>query len=356
MIADIPTFKPGDELTREGIRAELGGGSQGGICPSATTPTVSLYSDTNVGDQYGYHDGWLQEQDSLGPIFEYTGAGTQGDQSFDGRSGSGNAAILYHVEQERTIHLFIAVGKLPNSDTKIHRYVGQFKVDSKRPYYERPGIGSDQNPRKVIVFRLRPIGNFYRGSADFIPAAKQTRFEFVRGHATRPLEVLRRKIQKSGRAPSPATNVALQREELRDELETKLMTEGQDIGFAQVRIKGMTDTFVSGILNRTNNTLYEPSGSTTRDVLREALMQLLDFSRYFPSTPTQPLRRMLLLPGLPDEDTLGLLAEHNVGIIYRNGSGGFTEAPAVHGQPNPDGHLTPCFDCPHRESGTPLHI
>ncbi|MFM9366932.1 hypothetical protein [Streptomyces sp. Da 82-17] len=354
MIADIPTFKPGDELTREGIRAELGGGSQGGICPSTTTPTISLYSDTNVGDQYGYHDGWLQEQDALGPIFEYTGAGTQGDQSFEGRTGQGNAAILYHAEQNRSLHLFIAVGKVPGSGTKVHRYVGRFKVDDKRPYYERPGVGSDLKPRRVIVFRLRPVGDVYRHPSDFMPPATQTKFEFVKGHATKRLEILRRRIQKSGRAPSPATNVALQREELRDEWETQLIEEGQDVGFAQVRIKGMTDTLVSGILNRTNNTLYEPSGSTTRDVLREALMQLLDFSRYFPTTPGSPLRRMLLLPGLPDEDTLELLAEHNVGIIYRNGSGGFTELPPPPGQPGTQGTPVPCSDCPQRESGTPL--
>ncbi|MEU2423080.1 P-loop NTPase fold protein [Streptomyces sp. NPDC007851] len=167
-------LQPGMTATRAEIRTLYGGSSQGGIVPSNTSNSVLLYSDPTVGRRYGYRDGWLAEEDEHGPIFEYTGAGALGDQTFEGSGGSGNRAVLNHVEAGRSLRVFTATGTVPGSQTKLHRYVGEFKVDADRPYVLRQMPDSNGNQRKVIVFRLRPAGVVDRDGRDVIPPSVQT--------------------------------------------------------------------------------------------------------------------------------------------------------------------------------------
>lgn len=92
-------FQPGDILTRKQIHPVLGGSGYAGICPAVEKRNVLIFSDGEIGKRYGYRDGWLSEDDDLGPIFTYTGAGKQGDQTLDG----GNASILKHAEKGRAL-------------------------------------------------------------------------------------------------------------------------------------------------------------------------------------------------------------------------------------------------------------
>ncbi|MEV6765263.1 P-loop NTPase fold protein [Streptomyces sp. NPDC051105] len=167
-------LQPGMTATRAEIRNLYGGSSQGGIVPSNTSNSVLLYSDPTVGHRYGYRDGWLVEEDEHGLIFEYTGAGATGDQTFEGVGGSGNRAILNHVEAGRSLRVFTATGRVPGSQTKLHRYVGEFKVDVDQPYVLRQMPDSNGDLRKVIVFRLRPAGIVDRDGRDVIPPSIQT--------------------------------------------------------------------------------------------------------------------------------------------------------------------------------------
>ncbi len=83
MATDAHPIKPSDVRTREEIKPVLGGSLYGGIVPSDEKADVLLFSDAEAGAEYGYDDGWLLEEDELGPVFEYTGAG-RSDQVFDG--------------------------------------------------------------------------------------------------------------------------------------------------------------------------------------------------------------------------------------------------------------------------------
>jgi hypothetical protein len=137
-------LEPGDTARRVELHDEYGGGRQGGISPSRTTPNVLIFTDPRAGSQHGYiYDGW----DSTDPaLFRYTGEGQNGDQ----RMASGNRAILEHAEQGRSLRLFKGVrGQV--------RYVGEFKLDPD-PFELRRAPASGSGPdREVIVFRLRPI-------------------------------------------------------------------------------------------------------------------------------------------------------------------------------------------------------
>ncbi|MEU1115734.1 MULTISPECIES: hypothetical protein [unclassified Streptomyces] len=304
-----------------------------------------LYSDLSAGEKYGYRDGWLREGDRLGPIFEYTGAGTRGDQTFDGTRGSGNAAIALHATDGRILHLFIAAGKVPGTGIVRHRYIGAFAVDEERPYVIRRALDDERTERDVIVFRLRPIGDFYRSDEDVIPPARETKVTFVQdGVGHRPRAPKRRRVIGS-RDASAATVAAQTRQDLTIEYAATVPT--HTVGRLEVQARGLEDTLVAELFDQTQHAVIEPSGSSSRQATKDAFMQLLEISRYVEATDSRPLRRMVLLPGLPDEDICGLLAAHNVGIIYRDEAGDFAEFPtAGHGHGFPDSSGFPCADCP----------
>ncbi|MFD6434950.1 hypothetical protein [Streptomyces venezuelae] len=342
-----PSFRPGDIRTRAEIRAELGGSPQGGICPSREKGTVVLYSDISAGEKYGYRDGWLREADRIGPIFEYTGAGTVGNQSFEGVRGSGNAAISLHATDGRILHLFIAAGKVPGTGIRTHRYIGAFGVDEDRPYVIRRALDENQAERDVIVFRLRPIGEFYRSEDDVIPPARETKVTFVQDGALRRPRTPKRGRVAGRRDGSAATVAAQTREDLTADYAATLSGDQHSVGRLEVRARGLEDTLVAELFDETQHAVFEPSGSASRQATKDAFVQLLEISRYVESTDNRPLRRMVLLPGLPDDDICELLAVNNVGIIYRDVTGEFIEFPTSSPTFSMSGSSTyPCAECP----------
>ncbi|MGW8680983.1 hypothetical protein ACWGNN_07945 [Streptomyces sp. NPDC055817] len=341
------SFQPGDIRTRADIREELGGSPQGGITPSVEKKTVVLYSDIGSGEQYGYRDGWLREEDRFGPVFEYTGAGPRDDQAFVG----GNASILRHAVEGRILHLFIAYGKAPGSDTKTHRYIGAFELDETKPYTVRQARGQDKKKRDVIVFRLRPIGAFFRSEADTIPPAKKTKVSFIPHRRRMRLEEPKEVRDARQRDMSAATVAARNQEDLIADYEEILSQRQHNFGRLEVQVRDIEETLQASLYDESAHTLYEPAGSTSRQALKDALMQLMDVSRHLNSIENGiPLRCMLLAPGLPGEDIRQLLTLHDVGIIYRDESGNLTELQGSDQNPPSDG--TPrgmsCLNCPAR--------
>lgn len=348
MTTSAPAIKPGDIRTRAEIRQELGGSPQGGICPSDPKKTVVLFSDIKAGEQYGYRDGWLAEDDDLGPIFAYTGAGARGDQTFGGLYGKGNSAVLDHSARGRTLHLFIAEGQVPGSATRLHRYVGPFKVDEREPYQLRQALDENRADRSVIVFRLRPTGPVHRSEAHVLPRARATKPIFIRAREATRLARAQRRQRRQQRPLTPEDVVAQRRDELNESYETRLNEAGHSVGYLQVEVKDKTSTLITDLYDESDNTLYETAGSTSREAIRNALAQLLDLNRYLRSMEhSQPLRLMVLSPELPDTDIRELLEEHDVGVIYRNEAGEFSEFGGERRPPRRAGILpVPCAECP----------
>ncbi|WP_327691729.1 hypothetical protein OG870_31260 [Streptomyces sp. NBC_00461] len=363
MTASVEVINPGDVRTRAEIRAAFGGSPQGGICPSDDKRTVNLYSDPDVGEQAGYYDGWLAEEDELGPVFEYTGAGKSGDQTFDGVAGSGNRAILRHAEQDRVLRVFTRVGKVPGSDIKTHRYLGMFTLDGMQPYVWRRVHGEDGQERSVIVFRLRPEGAVQHAAQDVIPAAGETTAEFVPFKAvtaamiqsepatTGALPLPRQRVRKrtSGRKATPnaetsgtfvvpeafgtklsiraatAATVAVRHEaELTQAYKAHLESAGHQTGAFQIKVKGLTSTLRTDLYDATDHALYEAKGSNSREDVRMALGQILDYSRYVktPEHEGEP-KRVILLPSAPTPDMYTLLDRYDVEVVYRSNDGHF---------------------------------
>ncbi|MYT96339.1 MULTISPECIES: hypothetical protein [unclassified Streptomyces] len=366
MTASAPVINPGDVRTRKQIREVFGGSPQGGICPSVGKLSVNLYSDPDVGERVGYYDGWLAEEDELGPVFEYTGAGKSGDQTFEGDTGTGNKAILKHAEQGRTLRVFTQVGKVPGSDTKTHRYLGSFTLDSLEPYVWRRALGEDKKERNVIVFRLRAEGPVQHAAEDMIPPAEETTAKFVPFQAVTAamfqsdpatsgdLPVPKQRSAKTSKSKKPAPNsetsgtfvvpetfgtklslraataatVAVRHEaELTQSYKDFLESAGHQTGAFQIKVKGLTSTLRTDLYDATDHVLYEAKGSNSREDVRMALGQILDYSRYVRSQQHEgEPKRVILLPSAPAPDMYSLLDRYDVGVVYRSDDGRFVDA------------------------------
>jgi 5-methylcytosine-specific restriction protein A len=121
---------------RADVHGPYKGQQYGGISTPADHPIILLFTG-EVGEQYGYKDGW----DGNG-VFLYTGEGQKGDMQFD----KGNLAIRDHAKNGEDLHLFEKLGK-----TRYCRYLGRFACST---WEIRRGPDEDGNLRRVIVFHL----------------------------------------------------------------------------------------------------------------------------------------------------------------------------------------------------------
>ncbi|WP_174545784.1 hypothetical protein [Nocardiopsis dassonvillei] len=360
MSSSAEKIEPGDIRTRDQIREVFGGSGQGGICASIEKKSVNLYSDPSVGEANGYYDGWLAEEDELGRVFEYTGAGKSGDQTLD---QTGNRAILGHVQKNRVIRVFKQVGKVPGSDTKTHRYLGAFRLDPVRPYEWRRVHDVDKNDRDVIVFRLRPEGVGQIFENEEIPAAEETVAKFAELKevtaaslqdepiTSGELSISEKKTRKNGhlkgaiphrendgkfveseefrthisfRNPSSSTVATRRKAALKKAYKDFLDGAGHKTGEMQIKVKGLTSTFRTDLYDVTDNTLYAVKGASFREDVRSGLGQLLDFSHLIKSAKGQKAPNcILLLPSPPPPDMYELLDQYNIGVVYQSDDGSF---------------------------------
>ncbi|MFK0108526.1 hypothetical protein [Streptomyces sp. NPDC091217] len=321
-------IKPGDVRTREQLKELFGGSLQGGIIPSRTTDNVLIFSDHSSGKNYGYQDGWLAEEDETGPIFEYTGQGVEGDQTLKGNNGS----VLNHAADGRTLRVFICVGFVKgNSGPKLHRYVGEFKVDEGEPFVRRRALDQNHDMRWVYVFRLRPVAEAEQLPEDFISAAIDDATETVpavpvstdpyfmvqpaeatSGQATKPEKNSKKQVTRKA---SDAVEVTRREAELSDRFLAFLQGEGHSVDRFKIRVKGLTSTFWTDLYDATDNVLYELKGSSSRNAVRMAIGQLLDYRRHIPPKDAQ---LVVLLPERPVDDLGELIESAGMKMVYED--------------------------------------
>lgn len=311
-----------------------GGSRYEGICPCVEKNSILLYSDEKAGAKYGYKDGWVSgEDEEVGDselagaeapnlIFEYTGAGQRGHQTFLGQTGSRNAAVLRHAEQGRTLRLFIAAGKVKNSNEKLHRYIGTFKLDEQQPYVVRVAPDEDSQQRRVIVFRLQPTGPIAFNPADRIAPAATTQAWLVPADITtaKVVEPERTKNRTGYRSATPATDIERREATLSDLLEAYLTEQGHKVGRVDIRVKGTTSRLITDLYDASTHVLYELKGSAKREAVRMALGQLLDYRRHIELNQHAGRPRIAaVFPTRPSDDLCNLLVEHDVAVVYLDG-------------------------------------
>lgn len=289
-------IKPGTVTTRAAVAETYGGSTLGGIQPSTTTANIMIYSDPTVGQEHGYNfDGFGTDG-----AYYYTGEGQVGDQKLR----AGNLAVLEHDQTQRSLRVFEAAGpKRPGG--KPQRYLGGFRLDREAPY--RLEVAPDRNgaSRTVLVFRLLPLG-------PVAPSLSST----VAATPDRPLQVKfvpSERNRKFRFTPTPdiTSNEAWRAEaELMAALERHLESLGHATGRFSIRPAGDKSPMLTDTVDRTAGELYEVKPTASRDHVRAAVAQLLDYRRHLPEVAACTV----LLPTTPTDDLQNYGAACGLGL------------------------------------------
>ncbi|MEU7800750.1 hypothetical protein AB0B10_15910 [Micromonospora arborensis] len=113
--------------------------------------------------------------------------------------------------------------------------------------------------------------------------------------------------------PSSESAVAVKREaDLMARYQAHLETLGHTCTRYRIRPPGEPYDLYTDLFDQTAGVLYEAKGVVTREAVRTAIGQLLDYSRHIPGPP----QRAVLLPARPGNDLLALLRAQNIQCVY----------------------------------------
>lgn len=290
-MALIWALAPGDNIRRTELHSKYGGRQQGGISPSSESPNIFLFSDPASGLKHGYVDHWN------GHHFHYTGEGQRGDQQMV----SGNRAVLEHASQGRALRMFRGAGG-------VVEYIGEFSIDLNEPFYTTDAPETGDGPiRKVIVFKLRPEGaaNVARLPAppiDFDPGVEE-------------VEIAETNTEKVWVDPEREPYAAELREAaLVEQFKSWLKSRGHVAKRLKIVPPGEAKPLFNDIWVPAQNLLIEAKGTCTREAVRMAIGQLIDYGRVKPAA-----EQALLLPERPRADLVSLIEAAGITLICPQG-------------------------------------
>jgi 5-methylcytosine-specific restriction protein A len=316
-MTEEPQLELGRYYTREQLVAMLGGSKQNGIAPCAKTDNVLVYTDPKVGEKHGYFDRLNLTDD--GPLVEYTGAGQDRDHTLD--EGSDNYALLYHREKGRALRLLQAAGRVKGKQQKLHKYLGEYAVDERKPWFHRDVTVKGVTLR-TIVFRLRPVGPtadpaigvvsipngvVYKQVhvAPELTAAKKTTCRLVNLERNSGVPIVRK--------PAAAISVERREGELVDRFQAFIESQGRQAMRYELSIEGLSSMFLTDLYDVSADVLYEAKGRADRNSIRLAIGQLLDYRRHIDPSPKA---LAILLPNAPDHDLKSLIKSVGIELVY----------------------------------------
>lgn len=287
-------FEIGQQVARRDVQDRFGGRRQGGISPSRVAPVVMFFTDPVTGHRHGYYDGW----DSEG-LFNYVGEGQKGDQ----RLAQGNKSVLEHASDGRSLEGFKADGPLVT-------YLGEFTLVD---YYwsEAEESGDPTVLRQVVVFRLKP--NDPDGTRKVALPEVPITIAATPIVTTVPVEE-----QHTERAFVTPDREPYEIERREATLVSKYREHLQRLGHTVSRLRvvpaGETAPLYSDLWDETELDLVEAKGIGTRNELRNAIGQLLDYGRF-----VEHKRKTVLLPSKPRPDLMAYLHACGVAAAYPQG-------------------------------------
>ncbi len=227
----------------------------------------------------------------------YVGEGQSGDQQLT----QGNKAILNHASDGRSLEGFRAEG------TSV-TYLGEFNLVS-HYFTEAHESGDITAMRQVVVFKLRPAGSV---PVDLpylpVPPPAESQITMV------PIE--ERHTESAHLTPSREPYEAERKESaLVQRYRRDLELEGYTINRLRVVPAGESRPLYSDLWNESTSALIEAKGTVTRDALRQAVGQLLDYGRFVDAKAYA-----VLVPSRPREDLVTYLASCGIAVIYADGN------------------------------------
>jgi hypothetical protein len=303
---DVPV---GGLLSRQERMTRYGGARYGGMETSTTSPNVFLYSDPVAAAVHGYSfDGWTE----AGSVFLYTGEGATGDQAMR----AGNRAVLEASQRGKVLRLFVADGLVKaGSAAKNQRYIGAFETDHESPYLIAETPDRNGEPRTVFVFRLRPTSETYRrdedtSASDDAPPVAVAELVEPEAHETPSYPT----------AGTPPSTAERRENELVERYRAWLASRGHTVKRWRIKPPGELQVLLTDIYDIEADELIEAKGTATRDAIRRAIGQLLDYRRHI-DRPKVSLA--VLVPHAPSTDLGNLLTTLDIDCIYEHTDGGF---------------------------------
>lgn len=284
-----------ESLPRRDLHERYGGGWQSGITSSRSTPNVFIFSNPQQSGRYGYNfDGWADA------AYHYTGEGQVGDQQLT----RGNKMLADHKALQRAVRLF-------HRDSTAAIYWGQFDVDS---VITADGPDRNGDVRSVLVFRLLPVGEVVHAADALAPPAPV-------GITNIPIEAVNSETFVVTSSPE---SIEAQRREalLVKAYETWLVGQGHQVGRQQITPPGEVRPITTDLYDHTTTELVEAKSSNSRQHVRMALGQVLDYVRYLDEAQSQAV----LLPSKPRDDLIALLNTHDISCVWQDPSGTFERA------------------------------
>ena len=291
-------LEPGQEILRKTLHQRFGGRQQGGISPSAQTPNIFIFYDPKTGEQHGYYDEWRDDG-----CFHYTGEGQRGDQEMK----SGNAAVLHHKGEGRSLHVF-------QGASGTVTYEGAFELDDVEASYRTDAPETGNGPmRQVIVFRLRPI--------DIEPLESTSKLnDVLAGPPRADVPIERQETERAYVNPGRKPYEAERREQkLVLALEAHLVALGHEVSRQRLLPPGEARPILTDLFDATTGMLIEAKGSVERNAVRMAIGQLCDYRRFFAVGEVKYVAA--LFPTEPRADLCDLLREQDVIVVYRTEKG-----------------------------------
>jgi 5-methylcytosine-specific restriction protein A len=211
----------------------------------------------------------------------------------------------------RAIHLFIAVGTVPGSGTRRHEYIGQFELDVADPYRREP-VEHSSDGRSVLVFKLNRIGNAVTPLAPKARAIAPTPAE---SNGSRIVAIEAGHVEEFGRPGTGETTAVRRERAFENQFIEWAQAQGASVGRVEISIAGQsgrlyTDTWVDD-----DRELFEAKADASRNAIRMAVAQLLDYRRHIDPAPE---RLTVILPTTPASDLVDFANSVGVGIAIFN--------------------------------------
>ena len=249
-----------------------------------------LFSDPKVGEQFGYHDGWD------GDSYLYSGEGQEGDMEFV----KGNKAIRDHLQNGANIYLFFG-------SKGTVTYENQFVLDQDGPYQLIDAKDKNGEDRQAIIFKLNPIEKY----KSLLPktnreAMSETTSEIVSEEAF--------ETEISNRKQEEKIIISERKESKLLDQYKKYRLQNNQSALKRNRIKINSNTYWTDGWCEDEEMLIEAKSSSSRNHIRLAIGQLLDYRRHI---KPRPKKLAILFPTKPQEDLIDLISELKIRLIYK---------------------------------------
>lgn len=304
----------GDEDARTAIQERHGGSLSRGISAPARGSgrrDIMLWWRPERGEAFGYADGWTPSGDA----FYYSGLGQEGDQGF-GAPYQENGRLRDHAMSRDHVRLLKYVAK-----NKV-RYLGEFHLDPVEPWRWRDGPDRVGQIRKILQFRLLPVGYVLCDPSDPVHEPPLPRPVKVEIDAPVVAEPTKTEVEALNSAAFRQATIAREllvhrreaklvhtmREWLRDQ--RGVVATGLRIPYAPESRNLRADLYVSE-----PPILIEAKSTSSREAIRLAIGQLFDYRRWMRPQPALAV----LVPSEPPKDMVDLLTDLGIGSIWPTG-------------------------------------